>query len=367
MLDRLLVRDFRCFAEAELTLHPDTTLLVGNNAQGKTSLLEALCVVLRLQSPRTSTRTDLIRFGSRNCLVEVNHAEHRLRFAQSATTRRLAVDNSICGRSADYLQSSCRVVWMDHSDMLLVRGGAENRRRYLDFTAAQLFPGYLQALRHYERVLRSRNYLLKKDSVIHWRQADAYAVALAEHGGFIADCRNRLVQSLQSPVAAAHHHLSHGSEMAAISYDPGYDRQTGLVEQLQALRSDEERTRSTAAGIHRDEVRLLVNDQPAAAFASEGQQRSLSLALKLGQITVLQNVSGKPPLLLLDDVFGELDKRRRRALLEALPAGAQKVISTTFVDWMADLSHPVHEGLQGVQHTIESATISAPRPLGSAV
>src|SRR3954471_6641537 len=110
MLSRLMLRDFRCFEQAELVLHPDLTLLVGRNAQGKTSLLEAMCVLMRLQSPRTNARTDFIRFGAKACVVEGRWNETRLRFGQSATTRRLAVDEAICGRSGDYLKCTARVV-----------------------------------------------------------------------------------------------------------------------------------------------------------------------------------------------------------------------------------------------------------------
>ena len=158
MLNRLLVRDFRCFTLAEFELHPEVTLLVGRNAQGKTSLLEAACVLMRLQSPRTTTRTDFIRFGARACVIEGDWRGQRLRFGQSSTARKLAVDESVSRRSGDYLKSTARVVWMDHADMNLVRGGAEHRRRYLDFAAAQLFPEYLPALRSYERALRSLGY-----------------------------------------------------------------------------------------------------------------------------------------------------------------------------------------------------------------
>lgn len=358
MVQRLLVRDFRCFTEAELSLHPALTLFVGDNAQGKTSLLEALCVALRLQSPRTATRSDLIRFGARNALVEIQLHEHLLRFALSATTRRLAVDNAVLTRSADYLLHSTRVVWMDHSDMLLVRGGAEHRRRYLDFAAAQIHPHYLPALRHYERLLRSRNHLLKRDARINWRQADAYATALEEHGKLIADCRRQLIDQLLPALSRALHQLSSGCEQVHIRYEPGFDTTLGLAAQLRQARADEERSRTTAAGIHRDDIVLWINERPAQAFASEGQQRSLSLSLKLAQADLLAQNSGTHPLLLIDDVFGELDPNRRRALLAALPETSQKVITTTTVQWLHELHTP-----QGWQYQVKAATLSPPTPL----
>lgn len=336
MLSRLLVRNFRCFSEAELSLQPGTTIFTGSNGQGKTSLLEAICILMRLQSPRSSSRTDWIQFDEKNCLIEGDYDDRQLRFAQSKATRRLAVNNAVCGRSGDYLQSTALVVWMDYSDMQLVRGNAEHRRRFLDFTASQLFPDYLTSLRSYERILRSRNYLLKKDLAINWRQADAYAAHLEQHGAVIARCRRSLINNLLPAALSAHQHLSGGQENSLLEYHCGYE-EGQLQQQLRDARGEEERTRSTFAGVHRDDLVLTINQRPAMAFASEGQQRTLSLALKLAQTQVLENKAGKPPLLLLDDVFGELDKQRRAALLAYLPENSQKLVTTTFLDWMEAL------------------------------
>ncbi|HRJ09335.1 MAG TPA: AAA family ATPase, partial [Prosthecobacter sp.] len=197
MLTELFLRDFRCFTECRLEPHPGLTLLVGRNAQGKTSLLEAACVLLRLQSPRTSARGDLIRLGASTCLVEGVLGGLRLRCAQNTTARRLAVDGAVCGRSGDYLEQSGRVVWMDHRDMNLLRGGGEHRRRFLDFAASQLYPDYLKALRGYERALRGRNHVLKKDAVISWRQADAFARVMAGFAGTLVERRAQLVAALR--------------------------------------------------------------------------------------------------------------------------------------------------------------------------
>ncbi len=335
MLSRLLLRDFRCFEQAELSLHPEMTLLVGRNAQGKTSLLEAACVLMRLQSPRTSTRGDFIRFGAKACVIEGRWNETRLRFGQSMTTRRLAVDDAICGRSGDYLRNTARVVWMDHADMNLARSGAEHRRRYLDFAASQIYPEYLSALKNYERALRSRNFLLKRDASIAWKQVDAYGTQLALHGEVLARCRANLVERLRPYVMRAHASVSGASEEAYITYSCGYSGAT-MEQSLIEARADEQRTRSTAVGVHRDDVLLHINLRDAGSFASEGQQRTLCLALKLAQASVLEEGAGEPPLLLLDDIFGELDKRRRAALLAYLPLHAQKIITTTFVDWVGE-------------------------------
>jgi DNA replication and repair protein RecF len=332
MLTDLLLRDFRCFDECRVTLHPEMTVFVGRNAQGKTSLMEAACVLLRLQSPRTSNRGEVIRLGAKTMLIEGTLGERKLRCAQSATVRRLAVDGSVCGRSAEYLGNSGRVVWMDHRDMNLLRGSAEHRRRYLDFAASQMFPEYLKALRGYDRALRGRNYVLKRDAVIAWRQADAFAKVMDEFAQVIIARRGELVGMLQPQLTRLHAELSGGSERALLNYAPSLG-EGSLFDQLNDLREEEQRNRQTAAGPHRDDLALTLNELDATSYASEGQQRSLALALKIAQAHALEQAAGTPPLLLLDDVFGELDAHRRRALLRLLPPGTQKVITTTHLDW----------------------------------
>lgn len=348
MLDDLMLRDFRCFRECRVELHPETTLLVGRNAQGKTSLMEAACVLMRLQSPRTGNRGELIRIAASTFVIEGTLWGRRLRCAQSATARRLAIGGSICTRSADYLEATARVVWMDHRDMNMLRGGAEHRRRFLDAAASQIYPDYLKALRGYERALRGRNHVLKRDAIISWRQADAFARVMADFAAVLAERRRQLVLALEPHLMRAHAALSGEAERVIVGYEPGFP-DGNLADHLTSQRDEESRTRVTAAGPHRDELRLILNDLDATTFASEGQQRSVALALKLAQAHVLEAAAGNPPLLLLDDVFGELDAERRRALLRLLPSGTQKVITATSVDWMQA------EPLPGILYRVEQA------------
>jgi DNA replication and repair protein RecF len=343
MLTDLFVRDFRCFAEAKVELHPDVTLLVGRNAQGKTSLIEAACVLMRLQSPRTTNRSELVRFEASTCLVEAVWSGKRLRYAQSATARRLALDGVTCGKSADYLAAAGLVVWMDHRDMNLLRGGAEHRRRFLDFAASQMFPDYLHALRGYERALRGRNYVLKRDAVIAWKQADAFARVMDGFAQVLWQRRAELCEALNPQASAAHAHLSEGSETTRIEF---MRHEGTLFELLAAAREEESKSRSTAFGPHRDDIAMFLNDRDATTYASEGQQRSFALSMKLAQAHVLEKSRGEAPLMLIDDVFGELDAHRRRALLSLLPNGTQKIITTTNLDWAEK------DALSGVVHAV---------------
>lgn len=335
MLTEIEVRDFRCFQRARIDLHPRMTILVGRNAQGKTSLLEAACVLLRLQSPRTAVRTELIRFEAANYVIEGKWNGHSMRHAASASSRRLALDNAVCGRSADYLANSGLVVWMDHADMNLVRGSGEHRRRFLDFAASQIAPDYLKALQGYNRALRARNYVLKREQAINWRQADAYARLMDTFHTTLTAERRKLLADLQPVASRVMTDLSQHREEVQIAYQPGCDEGT-LLDTLAARRDEEARARTTATGAHRDDFAVHLNGRPADAFASEGQQRSISISLKLAQARTLEAIRGSAPLLLIDDIFGELDPVRRRALLAALPTESQAIITTTHLDWAGE-------------------------------
>jgi DNA replication and repair protein RecF len=335
MLKWIEVRDFRCFESARVELDAETTVFVGRNGQGKTSLIEAACLLMRLQSPRTSSRADLVRFGAAAGVVTGAWQQAELRCAVSAKLRRLAVDGAVCSRVGDYLALSGVVVWMDHADMNLLRGGGDCRRRYLDFAASQLFGDYLTALRNYERALRGRNYVLKRDAVISWREADAYGRVLGQQGRVLMGRRAELCELLREPVAGFHGLVGGEQEVASLGYVPGGDAEH-LEEELLARREEEARLRSTVCGPHRDDLELLIQGVDATRFASEGQQRTLALAMKLGQARVLADGRGVAPLLLVDDVFGELDVGRRRAFLDCLPVGTQKLLTTTRLDWLRE-------------------------------
>jgi len=333
MLKTLRLRDFRCLENLGLELHPRMNVFSGRNAQGKTSILEAICVLMRLQSPRSSDKKEWIRFDAGSCLIEGLLGETTLRYTQTETARRLAVQGTACSRMDAYMPHTALIVWMDHADMNLTRGSGEHRRRFLDFAAAQVFPEYRESLRAYERVLRSRNFLLKRDVVISWKQVDAYAAVMTRHADVLRRCRADLTDAMRADAHSVQAELSGGDEGLEVRFAPGFSS-SDLGEELKTLRAEEERQRSTAIGPHRDDLEFTINGRDAASFGSEGQQRTLSVAMKVAQSRVLKERMGRAPLLLVDDVFGELDRHRRQAFLRALPQDSQIFITTTSMDWL---------------------------------
>ncbi len=341
MLSSLELNQFRCFESLQLDLHPGLTIFVGDNAQGKTSILEAACAVLRLQSPRTSTLADLTRLGSRpgnagkGFVVRAQFGDNQLCLQHAARSgRKLSVDGETQGRSAGYLRFSGLVVWIASDDLALVKGGASPRRRYLDFMACQLYPPYRPALKTYERALRSRNFLLKRDASPQWEQIDAYTKILIENGSLLTRYRRELVEALAPLAAEAQQQISGRQEGLAIEYRAASGKNDDLGAEFIRRRPDELRRRQTLAGPHRDDLVFEINTLPAAKFASEGQQRTLALALKLAQSRLFIEQTARPPVLLIDDVFGELDPGRRNALMAAWPEDSQKLVTTTHLDWL---------------------------------
>ncbi|MFA7343654.1 MAG: DNA replication and repair protein RecF [Terrimicrobiaceae bacterium] len=328
MLTDLRLRDFRCFESLEIFMGPGRTFVTGANAQGKTSILEAVCLLLRLQSPRTSTTAEAIRFEQARFSLDAHFSGIHLLLHYSGEGRELLLDSKPQARTDDYLDVA-RVAWFANTDLDLVRGGASVRRRYLDFLGMQCVPGYRKSLRAYERALRSRNSLLKDNRPR--REIEAFDPPLAEAGEFLFAARSRLCETLAPIAHAACMEISGRSDAMEISYRPGAE--SPLAAALAGSRREEMRLRQTVVGPHRDELEITINRLGAVGFASEGQQRGIALSLKLAQARHLEAVQNRAPVLLLDDIFGELDPGRRNRLLASLPPRSQTIITTTFLDW----------------------------------
>ncbi|MEP6936713.1 MAG: DNA replication and repair protein RecF [Chthoniobacterales bacterium] len=330
MLSRLQLRNFRCFPELVVDFQSEFNFLIGRNGEGKTSILEAACVVLRLQSQRSSTLMPLVRLGTRSFAVAGDYSKHRLEFRYSALRRKISFDGLEQRNASEYLRLA-PVVSFANSDIELVRAVSEPRRRYLDFLGAQTDERYRPTLRVYERALRSRNALLKAASM-NSRELAAYEPPLLEHGANLAGLRNGLVEQLTPLAAAAYREISGKEESLQLRYLAG----TGddFAAELARSRPRELRLRQTVVGPHRDDLELRVDGMPASQYASEGQQRTVVLALKIAQARVFAHAQHAAPLLLLDDIFGELDATRRNLLLKHLPGKAQKLVTATSMQWL---------------------------------
>lgn len=357
----LSLRDFRSWANVDLELTPGRTVFVGSNGYGKTNLVEALWYCATLGSHRVATDAPLIRAGADRAVVStivVNEG------------RELAVDLEIAAgrankarlnrspvRSTREILGAVRAVLFAPEDLALVRGDPGERRRYLDELAAVRRPRIAAVRADYEKVLKQRTALLKSAAGARFRgdrsvldTLDVWDGHLAAHGAQLMAARIELVNLLAPEVEKAYQLLAPSSRPAAISYrssvelaaDDGEDGEfleAALLAGLARRRDAELERGMCLVGPHRDDLELRLGDQPAKGFASHGESWSMALSLRLAAYELLRT-EGSEPVLILDDVFAELDNARRRALA-AVAADAEQVLVTAAVgedipaDWDA--------------------------------
>ena len=341
--------DFRNYAELDLELERSATVFFGGNAQGKTNLLEAVALTALTRSPRTQQAAELVRFGQQaarvTCGVQTDAGrdalEVRIMVNPSASgaaraSRRFTV-NGIHRRATD-MMGALRVVLFWPDDLQLIKGSGDGRRRFLNTLLSQVDAGHAGELNRYAHLLEQRNALLR--AIREGRQStdglDYWTTALADSGATIMVERQRRLLELQPIAAAYHRELSDDRERLELRYRPAGARigeaPPDLVsQQLKAAMSDardEEIARGqTVVGPQRDDVEVWLEDHEARLFASQGQQRSAVLSLKLAELQYLADVTGEQPVLLLDDVMSELDPARRERLLAALEPGPQALIT----------------------------------------
>ncbi len=333
MLRSLRLINFRCFERLECEAPEAGVILVGDNAQGKTSILEAICVLVRLHSPRTHKMATLTRIDSDKFGIAGDPWDIDRQVRHSREGLILKANSDIISNKSTYLEGGGLIVWMGNEDLELVRGSSEVRRHYLDFIGSQVSADYRRSWSRYRRALRAKNALLKEGRTRDLEIA-SYEEILVEHGNILTETRTKLVAELAPLAAEAQRTISGKDETLTCNYlsASGSDFRESLLQ----ARERESRLRQAVIGPHRDEIDLRLQGKPAKEFASEGQQRTISLALKLAQGKLLEKHSQRLPIYLIDDIFGELDLGRRNALMNFLPAHAQKWITTTHLDWLKE-------------------------------
>ena len=333
MISSLRLQDFRCFRSLDLTAPAAGVVLTGDNAQGKTSILEAICMLVRLHSPRTHRIAAMARIGTPGFGIAGDPWGQERKARHSRDGLQLETDGESQPSQTAYLADGGLVVWMGNEDLDLIRGPGEGRRRYLDFLGAQVDASYRRSWARYRRALRAKNALLK-DGRPRDAEIASYEEILVEHGENLMAIRARLVAELSPFASAAQLSVSGKEEPLTLRYLPASG--PSLRDSMLQAREREIRLRQSVVGPHRDDLELRLHGVPASEFASEGQQRTIALALKLAQGALLELRGGKLPIYLMDDIFGELDPGRRNALMRHLPTGAQKWITTTHLGWLEE-------------------------------
>ena len=297
-LAHLRLRDFRNFARLDADFTPGFHLLLGNNAQGKTNILEAIYLMATLRSFRGVGGAQMIRHGQTGYFVggkAVGRAAHEIKMYWSLRERKLSLDGQPVRKLADYL-GALRVVVFCTEDLQLLKGTARARRRFMDLLLSQTHPAYLPLLQPITRALRSRNALLKQ-RFIDEASLEGFTHELLKLGAEIVQFRHQLAPRLSPLVRLAYRRISCDAEELRLEYQPSVKKDFAV--ELAQARARERAFRSTLVGPHRDDVQLLLNERPAAQFGSEGQKRTLAIALKMAQAEYLSGLHGSPPILLM--------------------------------------------------------------------
>lgn len=370
-VSRLTVKNFRNYQDASLFLHPVRNLLIGDNAQGKTNLLEAIEILSNIKSGRAASDRELILAGAESTLIEITYVCQGIEETVSLIlslkprlSRVLKVNGLKVSRSEMGGFSRLTAVSFSTRDLDLVRGGPKERRDWLDQVLVKLRPGFVEVVGKYEKIVQQRNKLLRlcfeRGISPDEEEIKVWDVQLARVGARLVKARAAVLEKLL-PLAEANltrvsglkERLSavylfrvlqkemeeeneseedanlHLAELLAIKEE---DLAKRIYLQLKARRAEEVVRKQTLTGPHRDDVVFAINDFAAHAFASQGQQRSLVLSLKLAELKLVEEALSEPPLLLLDDVLAELDLSRQGMLMELVKDDMQTLITTTHLD-----------------------------------
>lgn len=315
-LQSLRVRNFRIHDDRELPISDGVTVIVGGNGSGKTSLIEAIYVLLRGSSFRGNDdamknhESDWYRI---DCTVDNEYTQRSVQY--KGVYKEFTVDEKVSRRLS--AKHRYPIVLFEPDVLKLFTSSPARRREYMDTILSQLDDTYSRSLRRYERALRQRNNLLKQS--VHSDELFAWNVTLSEYGAYIVECRQNILARINDKINETYQSIAQKDDQIEISYS--YDTQKQI---RQSLMNDLERTiekdkvlKVTTTGPHRHDMVMSFNGSPITEIASRGEIRTVVLALKFIEVGLVEEVLGCQPIILLDDVFGELDERRQKELVHS--------------------------------------------------
>ncbi len=343
--NRIRVSQFRNIESADVRFCEGVNVLSGENAQGKTNLLEAIFYTALGKSFRTQHDEDMIRFGAECAEISLDFSDslrdQNLTVRMMAGRRRTIEHNRVKVKRVSDIVGQFRTVLFCPEHLSLIKDGPSERRNFLDVAISQLYPMYLKSLQRYNQILKQRNQLIRhaEEDMRSFRETvDFWSLQLAHEAAVIAQYRYRYLKEAELEIARCFEEMTGGKEAPRALYhgssgqEPAEYEEIEKTEQIYTKLLTERLDREVGAGttlwgIHKDDIEILLNEKNARMFASQGQQRSLALAMKLAEGTVCERVCGELPVFLFDDVFSELDAGRK-AYLSRKIAGRQVILTT---------------------------------------
>ena len=335
-IESLKLKNFRNYELLSLEFDKSTNIFYGDNAQGKTNILEAVYLSGTTKSHRGTKDKDMIQFGANEShietIVEKNGIKYQIDMHLKKNSPKGIAINKIPIRKASELFGIINIVFFSPEDLNIIKNGPGERRRFIDLELSQLDKVYLNNLSNYNRIVNQRNHLLKE---IDYNKGaletlDIWDMQLIQYGNMIVERRQKFIEEINKIISNIHKKLTGNREDIKIVYEPS----NGALSFEQALLKNKEkdlRIKSTSVGPHRDDIAFLVSDIDIRKYGSQGQQRTAALSLKLSEIELVKQSIHDTPVLLLDDVLSELDKHRQNYLLDSIH-DIQTLITCTGVD-----------------------------------
>jgi len=346
-INKILLKNYRNIEKTYLNLNPNLNIFIGNNGQGKTNLLESVYLIATTESHRTNRDSELINWDKDKNLIQLKILKKdydlTISYEIEGRNKSIKINNNPLEKISD-LVGNLNVILFSPEDLKIIKGGPSNRRKFLDLEISQVNPYYYHLLKEYNHIIRQRNNLLKK--MYHQKNKDinlleVWDEKLAEKGSKILLKRLKVLKKLKILARLSQRKLTNGNENLSINYDCTLninndysleDIKNVFLKKLKDDRNDEFERGYTLSGPHRDDLIFKINKVNVRKYGSQGQQRTVALGLKLAELEFMKSESGEYPVLLLDDVFSELDKTRKNTLLSIINDKIQTLITTTDLD-----------------------------------
>ena len=339
-IKQIELKDFRNYKELKTEFHPNVNIFIGQNAQGKTNLLESIFSTSMGRSFRTNKDKDMIRFGKeffRICLVAFKDDNDLVvELAVNRDGKKGIKIDGVKAKKLSQLFENVYIVAFSPEDLRIVKDEPEKRRKFMDRELCQIKPSYYNSLSQYRKALMQRNACLKEfymgnpdmtDDIL-----DIWDNKMAEYGSRILSCREEFVRKINKISGRIHREITNGKEQLEVSYEPNIkvsgNQPSLFYEELKKNREKDKRRGTSGSGPHKDDLRLQIGHIDIRSFGSQGQQRTAALSLKLSEIELIKEETGESPVLLLDDVLSELDQERQNYLIRSLEK-TQVFLTTT--------------------------------------
>ncbi|MCR4989563.1 MAG: DNA replication/repair protein RecF [Lachnospiraceae bacterium] len=336
IIKSLELSDYRNYETLSIDFDPGTNILFGDNAQGKTNILEAIYQSATTKSHKGSKDKEIIRFGKNEshirAVIEKENTETRIDMhLRSSGSKGIAIDGQKIKKAADLL-GLLNIVFFSPEDLGIIKNGPGERRRFADMELCQLDGFYLYNLNNYNKIINQRNKLLKdmyfnpdlRETLNIWDSQ------LISFGSKIIERRTSFAEQISEIIKEYHKKLSGGKEEIVVKYEPDVTIDE-YASKMESSRDRDISAKMTTTGPHRDDFSFMINDVDVRKFGSQGQQRTAALSLKLSEIELMKKVTNDTPVLLLDDVLSELDSNRQNYLLDSI-GDIQTIITCTGLD-----------------------------------